>query len=173
MIKYQVILLDEHELKKITTLFENMTASIVSLTKKSEEQDQKIHLLENQLVKSLDLNSDAIDTVANRFQEPIEDLSSRIAELENLLSTSTQVFTLLKESDITTKLQLVDGMFELLADLPLINLKILAIFMEFQNKIIDDSLEEEFIYTKNSQLQKELLEYNTLFANFIEQTRQS
>ncbi len=165
--------MDEDELKKITTLFENMTASIVELRRKSDDQDKKIQYLENQLVKSLDLNSDTIETVINRFETPIEDLSIRITELENLISSSTQVFALLQESDITTKLQLVDGMFELLTDLPLVNLKILSIFMEYNNKIINNSIDVEFVYTKNSLLQQYLLEYNTLYANFIEETRQN
>ena len=165
--------MNEDELKKITNLFENMTTSIVTLTQKTEEHDKKINYLEEQLIKSLDLNADAIETVTNRFQTPIEDLSDRITELENLISSSTQVFALLKESDIITKLQLIDSMFELLVDLPLINLKILSIFLDFNNKIISDTIDEEFIYTKTSQIQKELLEYNTIYANFIEQTRQS
>ena len=165
--------MNEDELKKITNLFENMTTSIVTLTQKTEEHDKKINYLEEQLIKSLDLNADAIETVTNRFQTPIEDLSDRITELENLISSSTQVFALLKESDIITKLQLIDSMFELLVVLPLINLKILSIFLDFNNKIISDTIDEEFIYTKTSQIQKELLEYNTIYANFIEQTRQS
>ena len=165
--------MNEDELKKITNLFENMTTSIVTLTQKTEEHDKKINYLEEQLIKSLDLNADAIETVTNRFQTPIEDLSDKITELENLISSSTQVFALLKESDIITKLQLIDSMFELLVVLPLINLKILSIFLDFNNKIISDTIDEEFIYTKTSQIQKELLEYNTIYANFIEQTRQS
>ena len=159
--------MNEDELKKITNLFENMTTSIVTLTQKTEEHDKKINYLEEQL------NADAIETVTNRFQTPIEDLSDKITELENLISSSTQVFALLKESDIITKLQLIDSMFELLVVLPLINLKILSIFLDFNNKIISDTIDEEFIYTKTSQIQKELLEYNTIYANFIEQTRQS
>ena len=165
--------MNEEELNKVTILFENMTASLVQLKEKVEEQDKKIQYLENQLVKSLDLNSDAIETVVNRFETPIEDLSTRITELEALISSSTQVFALLKESDISTKLNLLDNMFELLVDLPLINLKVLSIFMEFNAKMIDNSLNEEFIYDNNNKLQKELLEYNTIYGEFIEQTRQN
>lgn len=167
-----MIILNEEEMNKITKLFENMTASIVQLNEKTDEQEKKIQYLENELEKSLDLNSDAIETVMNRFNTPIEDLSTRISDLETLISNSTQVFALLKESDIPTKLHLVDSMFELLVDLPLINLKILSIFMEFNAKLVDDSLDEEFIYTKNNQLQKQLLEYNTLFSEFIGVTKQ-
>lgn len=165
--------MNEEELNKITSLFENMTASIVQLRDKTEEQDKKINYLEQQLGKSLDLNSEAIETVVNRFQIPIEDLTERINELETLISASTKAFTLLQESDIPTKLNLVDHMFNLLVDLPLINLKVLSIFMEFNAKIVDNSLNQDFINSKNSQLQKELLEYNSLYGEFIEQTRQS
>ena len=96
-----------------------------------------------------------------------------MSELENLISSSTQVFALLKESDILTKLQLVDSMFELLVELPLLNLKILSIFTEFNNNFLNNSINTDFVNAKNSQLQKELLEYNSIYANFIEQTRQS
>ena len=164
--------MNDQELKKITTLFENMTSQIVQLKVKTEEQDKKIQYLENQLIKSLDLNSDAIETVVNRFETPIEDLITRITELESIISSSTQVFELLKELDIVTKLNLVDSMFELLVDLPLINLKVLSILHEINNKLIDGSFDKEFIYTKTNQLQQELLEYNTLYGDFIEQTRQ-
>lgn len=163
--------MNEEELKKMTTLFENMTLSIVQLTQKTEEQDKKINYLENQLVKYLDVNSEAIETVISRFKTPIDDLSIRIAELESLISSSTQVFSLLKESDVVTKLNLLDTMFELLVNLPLINLKILSIFHEFNNKIITDSVDKKYIYQKNNQLQEELLEYNTTYSDFIEQTR--
>ena len=105
--------MDEIELKKITTLFENMTSSIEQLTQKTNEQDKKIQYLEDQLIKYLDLNSEAMDTIISRFSNPIDDFSSRITDLELLISSETQVFTLLKESDITTKLQMVDGMFNL------------------------------------------------------------
>ena len=155
--------MNEEELKKMTTLFENMTLSIVQLTQKTEEQDKKINYLENQLVKYLDVNSEAIETVISRFKTPIDDLSIRIAELESLISSSTQVFSLLKESDVVTKLNLLDTMFELLVNLPLINLKILSIFHEFNNKIITDSVDKKYIYQKNNQLQEELLEYNTTY----------
>ena len=164
--------LNDDELKKITNLFENMTSSIVKLTEKTEEQDRKIRHLENQIIRSLDLNADAIETVTNRFQTPFEDLRIRINELESLIASSTQTFSLLKESDITFRLQRLDIMFELLVDLSLINLRILSIFMEFNNRIIEGSLDEEFMYSKNNQLQKELLEYNKIYGDFIEQTRQ-
>ena len=162
----------EEELNKVTKLFENMTTSIVQLKEKTEAQDKKIQYLENQLLKSLDLNSDPIETVVNRFETPIDDLSTRITELVALISSSTQVISLLKESNIPTKLSLVDRMFELLVGLPLINLKVLSIFMEFNAKLIDNSWDEKFIYTKSNQLQEQLVEYNTFYGEFKEETRQ-
>ena len=132
--------MNEDKLKKVIDLFENMTASIIQLQEKTTEQDKKIQYLETQLLKSLDLNSNAIETVINRFQTPIEDFNSRIAELEALISSSTQVFALLKETDIIPKINLVDKIFDFLIDLPLINLKILSIFNELQHKILDNSI---------------------------------